>query len=461
MHVPRIETRTLDETVEAVDLGQTPADIVFLSFSDSDLNALARAYDAFPEPKPSLRIASLAALRHPFSIDLYLERVCARATLVVARVLGGADYWRYGVEELKALVVRSDVKLALLPGDRRRDARLDEASTLEADAVLQIWRYFDEGGPDNMAACLAFLACKIGHTADAPPPVSVSAFGRFDGASFECQPNAARALIVFYRSIYLANDLAPIEALARALCEKGLATTSVFVTSLKDEAALEGLRAFLDRRRFHVVLNATAFSAHLDEEQGTALDALDAPVLQVVLAGASLDAWRASPRGLGPSDLAMHVALPEIDGRILARAISFKAASPRDAGTEYGAVAHRPLADRVDFVAELARRWASLRRKPPSDTRLACVLPDYPARGGRTGYAVGLDTPASAIAICETSPHRRLRCGLPSGCAVTDRRARRRAARGDDDAGRIRGRACFDPPGLRAIVVRRVGRAHG
>ena len=402
MHVPRIETRTLDETVEALDLGQTPADLVFLSFSDSDLNALAHAYDAFAEPKPSLRIASLAALRHPFSIDLYLERVCARAKLVVARVLGGADYWRYGVDELKALARRSDVKLALLPGDRRRDARLDEASSLDADAVLQIWRYFDEGGPENMAACLAFLTGEIGGAANAPPPVSVSAFGRFDAACFEAGLGAARALIVFYRSIYLANDLEPIEALARALRDKSFAVTSVFVTSLKDEAALSPFRAFLAGRRFDVVLNATAFSARLDEEQGTVLDALDAPILQVVLAGVSTDAWRASQRGLGPSDLAMHVALPEIDGRILTRAISFKAASACDAKTEFAAVAHQPLADRVEFAAELARRWASLRRKPPSDKLLACVLPDYPARGGRTGYAVGLDTPASAIAISES-----------------------------------------------------------
>ena len=228
MHVPRIEVRTLDETVEAVDLGQTPADLVFLSFSDSDLNALARAYDAFPEPKPTLRVASLAALRHPFSVDLYLERVCARAKLVVARVLGGAEYWRYGVDELKALARRSNVKLALLPGDRRRDARLDEASTLESGAVEQIWRYFDEGGPDNMAACIAFLASRIGAAADAPPSVSVSVFGRFKGACFEAGPAAPRALIVFYRSIYLANDLEPIEALARALRDKGFAVTSVF-----------------------------------------------------------------------------------------------------------------------------------------------------------------------------------------------------------------------------------------
>jgi cobaltochelatase CobN len=402
MHVPRIETRTLDETVEALDLGQTPADIVFLSFSDSDLNALARAYDSFREPRPTLRIASLAELRHPFSVDLYLERVCARAKLIVVRALGGADYWRYGVDELTALAGRSNLKLALLPGDRRRDARLDEASTLDPDAVLQIWRYFDEGGPGNMAACFGFFASLIGGAAAAPPPAPVAAFGRFDAACFEAERGAAHALVVFYRSIYLASDLAPIEALARALCDKGCAVTSVFVTSLKDEAALSPLRAFLARRRFDVVLNATAFSARLDMSEGTALDALDAPIMQVVLAGASLDAWRASQRGLGPSDLAMHVALPEIDGRILSRAISFKAARARDAQTQFAAVAHRPLADRVDFAAELACRWAGLRRKPPSDKRLACVLPDYPARGGRTGYAVGLDTPASAVAISET-----------------------------------------------------------
>jgi cobaltochelatase CobN len=402
MHVPRIETRTLDETVEAFDLDQTPADVVFLSFSDSDLNALARAYDSFPAPKPSLRIASLGALRHPFSVDLYLERVCARAKLVVARVLGGADYWRYGVDELSAVARRNHIKLALLPGDRRRDARLDEASTLESGVVERVWRYFDEGGPANMAACLAFFASQIGDAAEATPPVFVSAFGRFDAACFEAGPDAARALIVFYRSIYLASDLAPIEALATALRDKGFVVISVFLTSLKDETALEPLRAFLNQRRFDVVLNATAFSARLDESEGTVLDALDAPVLQVLLAGVSLDAWRASQRGLGPSDLAMHVALPEIDGRILTRAVSFKAVGARDAQTEFATVAHRPLADRIDFAAELARRWASLRRKASSDKRLVCVLPDYPARGGRTGYAVGLDTPQSAVAIAET-----------------------------------------------------------
>jgi cobaltochelatase CobN len=402
MHIPRIDVRSLDETVEAVDLGQTPADVVFLSFSDSDLNALARAYDDLPEPKPTLRFASLAALRHPYSIDLYLERVCARAKLVVARVLGGADYWRYGVDELAALARKGGLKLALLPGDRRADACLEAASTVPRGAVEQIWRYFDEGGPANMASCLGFLSCELGLAASAPPPEPVSAFGRFESACFAAAPGAPRALIVFYRSIYLANDLEPVEALALATRAKSFVTTAVYVTSLKDEAALAPLRELIARQPFDVVLNATAFSARLDESGGTILDSIDAPVLQVVLAGMGFEAWRGSLRGLGPADLAMHVALPEIDGRILTRAISFKAANARDAATEFGVVTHRSLADRVAFVAELAASWARLRRTAPAGKRLACVLPDYPARGGRTGYAVGLDTPASAVAIAET-----------------------------------------------------------
>jgi cobaltochelatase CobN len=400
VHVPRIEVRSLDETVEAVDLGQTPADAVFLSFSDSDLNALSFAYEAEPDPKPTLRLASLAALRHPYAIDLYLERVCARAKLIVARILGGADYWRYGVDELATLARRRGVKLALLPGDRRPDARLAEVSTLPPGSVAEIWRYFDEGGPDNMAGALAFLAAELGSARRVPGPSPVEAFGRYERASFDAA-HAPQALIVFYRSVYLANDVAPIDALAQALNERGLATTSVYVTSLKDEAALAPLRALIARRSFDVVINATAFSARLDESAGTVLDSIDAPVLQVVHAGIGVEAWRASQRGLSPADLAMHVALPEIDGRILTRAISFKAAAERRSATEFGAVVHQPLADRVAFAADLAASWARLRRKPAAKKRLACVLPDYPARGGRTGYAVGLDTAASATVIAD------------------------------------------------------------
>ena len=102
MHLLVREARTLDEDAAACDLGQTAADIVVLSFSDADLGALAGAWQAMAGA-PGLRLASLGRLRHPMSVDLYLEQGAAHARCVVVRLLGGLDYWRYGAEEVAAL----------------------------------------------------------------------------------------------------------------------------------------------------------------------------------------------------------------------------------------------------------------------------------------------------------------------------------------------------------------------
>ena len=97
MHLVRIDAVSLDEGEAAVDLGQEPGDLVVLSFTDSDLASVGQAHAAEPG-LPSLRLAKLAKLRHPLSVDLYVERVVARAKVVVIRCLGGLDYWRYGIE---------------------------------------------------------------------------------------------------------------------------------------------------------------------------------------------------------------------------------------------------------------------------------------------------------------------------------------------------------------------------
>ena len=68
--------------------------------------------------------------------------------------------------------------------------------------------------------------------------------------------------------------------------------------------------------------------------------------------------------------------------------------------TEADLVGYRPVADRVAFVADLARNWARLRAKPPAERRVAIVLANYPNRDGRIGNGVGLDTPASASRSC-------------------------------------------------------------
>ena len=137
MHVLFRESHGLEETALPRDLGQAPAPLVVLSFSDSDLAAfaagwhLARAGDpAFP----ALRLANLAALEHPLSVDTYVEQTLdaagegARAILI--RLIGGASWWRYGLAQVAALARARGIALAVLPADGRADAQLDEASTL-------------------------------------------------------------------------------------------------------------------------------------------------------------------------------------------------------------------------------------------------------------------------------------------------------------------------------------------
>ena len=133
MHLLVRETRGLDEAEDAVDLGQSRADLVFLSFSDSDLGALAASWSAQGQAAPSLRLANLSRLRHPMSVDLYVEQVISGARCVVIRLLGGLDYWRYGAEEIAHAARAQGLSLALLPGDGREDARLAELSTVDGD----------------------------------------------------------------------------------------------------------------------------------------------------------------------------------------------------------------------------------------------------------------------------------------------------------------------------------------
>jgi cobaltochelatase CobN len=400
MHMLRVESRSIDGTAEAVDLDQTPADIVALSFTDTDLSVLAAAWEQDRDTLPSLRLANLSALRHPFSVDLYAEKIIGNARFVLVRLLGGKDYWRYGVDELAVLARSRGIHLAIVPGDHREDARLDEASTLPIEMLRQIWSYFSSGGVANVAACLRFVAAYFSDQPPAPTPAEVQPFGIFQAACRSGSAEAPLALIVFYRAWMLAADTAPVTALAAALATRGFRVQAVYVTSLKDEAAVGPLRTLIETGKPDIVLNLTAFSAGLDGG-GSVLDLANVPVFQLVLSGGGHAQWAESQRGLGPADLAMNVVLPEFDGRILAGAISFKGETERSDALEFTRLVHQPEPGGIANAADLALGWAKLRRTPRAERRLACILSDYPAKAGRTGYAVGLDTPRSVIAIAD------------------------------------------------------------
>lgn len=401
MHVVFREGRGLDETETPFDPGQTPADLVVLSFSDSDLGAFAAGWHRAAGALPPTRLMNLVALKHPLSVDTYAEAVLSRARGVLVRLIGGEAYWPYGLATLQDLARRRRIALAVLPADGRPDARLDALSTLPASTLRRLAQLCDAGGAVAAQAALAQLALAAGlYSPPVPGDKAVPETGWYcpdEGVIRPPGQAGAGVAVTFYRSYLTAADTAAVDALIRALRARGFAAWGLFAPSLKGPAAAaiaEGLR----RLAPVAIVNATAFSAS-DDTGASPLDAPGCPVFQVALSTARRRDWAAADRGLSPADLAMHVALPEVDGRIFAGVASFKSPGRRDPDLQFARFAHRADEGRVNAIADRVAAWHRLGTTPPADRRLALVLSTYPGKGWNMAHAVGLDAPASATAI--------------------------------------------------------------
>ncbi len=411
MHLLAAQPGAISDGSAAVDLGQTPADIVVLSAADSEIACLAAAQRRLAESEgdaPGLRLASLLKLGHNYSVDLYVEQVLSQARLVVVRLLGGRGYWPYGVERLAALARENGIALALLPGDDQPDAELAALSTVPEAAAHRLWRYLAEGGAANAQHFLRYAASLIGRTSAWREPAPLLRAGLYwpggedvtlDDIRARWQADAPVAAIVFYRALVQAANTALIDALIAALAARGLNPLPLFALSLKDPQSAAILGAALEAAPPDIVLNGTGFAVAAPGEAHRAgpFDAADCPVLQIIFAGSDEASWRGGTRGLDARDIAMNVALPEVDGRIITRAVSFKSSARRDPLTQADLVDYAPVPDRIGFVADLARQWVRLRRTPPEERRVALVLANYPHRDGRIGNGVGLDTPAGTV----------------------------------------------------------------
>ena len=149
MHLLVTTPGEISDGSEAVDLAQSPGDIIVLSAAASDLAMLSAARERLPGYGPTLRFANVLQLGHNMSVDLYLDKTVAKAKLVVVRLLGGVGYWPYGAEQLNILCRQQGIHLAILPGDDQPDPELTETSTLPIQSCHRLWQYFVQGGPVN------------------------------------------------------------------------------------------------------------------------------------------------------------------------------------------------------------------------------------------------------------------------------------------------------------------------
>ena len=419
MHLLAATPGTIADGTEPVDPGQSPADLVVISAADSEIATLAEARALLGEAAPSLRLINIAHLAHPYSVDLHLDQCATHARLVVVRVLGGMGYWRYGVEQYSARLREAGVKVAFLPGDENPDAELAALSTIPAEDYLALHRALAEGGVDNAVTFLRHARAMLDNAERPPAPRPLVRAGLWwpgEGAGQvdletlrgHWPEGGAIVPVVFYRALLQGGGLGPVTDLVTALHRRGLAPLPIFVTSLKDPVSAAFLADVFAEAPPAVILNLTSFATGTPHEgESGAVNPLadtaanGAPILQAVLASTPESFHDDNPASLTGRDIAMNVALPEIDGRVLTRAIAFKSEARFDPAVECAIATWKPRADRIAFVADLAARWVRLRQKPPAGRRVAIVLANYPNRDGRLANGVGLDTPAATVKVMQ------------------------------------------------------------
>ncbi|OUS04514.1 cobaltochelatase subunit CobN [Rhodobacterales bacterium 52_120_T64] len=416
MHLLQVQPGEISDGSEPVDLGQTPADVLVISAADTEIAGLSAAFGEMSDGPHSLRLANIGNLGHPFTVDKYLDDTATKSKLVIVRILGGQAYWPYGLEQFAIRLGAAGVPFVALPGDDKPEEGLRRLSTVADEDYDALWSYLIEGGPDNSANFLRYaramlddgekpLAAKLLLRAGIywPGEADVSLEDLREKHWVAGQPVVA---LVFYRALVQGAGLHPVNRLVRQLLRQGLNPLPVFVASLKDAVSAATIAQLFTQTSPAVVLNGTSFAVSSPQSgaeghQPTPLDATGAPVFQIVFAGGTEAAWEESLSGFSARDIAMNVSLPEIDGRVLTRAVSFKGEAYFDEATECLISSYRAHGGRIAFVAELAANWAKLGATPDAERKVALVLANYPNKDGRLANGVGLDTPAATVDVLQ------------------------------------------------------------
>jgi cobaltochelatase CobN len=363
--------------------------ILFLTTADTEILALRSVLEGLPEGFPEIRAANPSMLAAAPSLD--------GVEVVLVRLLGGRRAWMEPFDELRRNCVEGGVPLLAFGGEAAPDAELTALSTVPSATVAQAFEYLVHGGLTNTEHLLRFVADTVLlHGFGFDRPVEVAGHGVLGDRAEE--PNRPTVAVVFYRAHLIAGNTGFVDDLCEAIERKGANARPVWCYSLRpDEHGRVPAADLLEGCDAIITTVLAGGSADGDEWDASALTDLGVPVVQAMASTSPRAAWESSTAGLAPLDVAMSVAIPEFDGRIVSVPFSFK--EQVDDGDRLGSPvsAYRTVPDRTERVAGIAVRLAHLRATPVSDRRVAIVLSAYPTKRSRIGNAVGLDTPASVV----------------------------------------------------------------
>jgi cobaltochelatase CobN len=406
------------EGLTQLEIVQPNGAIMLLSHADTDLLTLIKASETLPE---ELRVSgfSLNALRTEDQMNVLILGEMSKAKVIVVRCHGPLSGIP-GFDRLKAACIERGQSLVLVSGTGDNASEFSETINVPADVMQTASGYLDLGGVSNFGELFRFLSDRLmltgfGYTAPSPMPEHGIYLPEMDAATFEdwqrqADPAQPTAAVLFYRAHRMSGNTSFIDAIAEALKSKGMNALCIFTSSLKSKENGRPAAFRLIEGKADVLISTLSFAlgevntgaVTIAGEAVGSLEQLGIPVLQAIASGMQYGAWEGSRRGINALDTAVNVAIPEFDGRIITVPVSFKERSA--AGTDNLYVAQP---DRVDRVAGIAARLATLRRKSNRERRIAFVLTNSAAKASQVGGAVGLDTPASLLTTLHAMRARR------------------------------------------------------
>ncbi|MCL7764046.1 cobaltochelatase subunit CobN [Polaribacter sp. Z014] len=399
-----------DEGVFYID--QSPGDIVFLSSADSDLFMMNNAYKLIHnsvDNAPSFRFANLSYFKQELTIDTYVDDVISAAKIVVLKLLGGKAYYNYLCEAITDCCEENNIQLVFLPGDNKPDLELMQSSNIPLKDVDLIWKYIQAGGLENCKASLQLISNRITDTVVIPDAIKtipdLFLYHPKEGIYTSSTENKEKkqAIIFGYRSYYLSNNLAPIHSIIDALEQQGISAIALMAAGYREHDIQQQIFNLLKAHQTEkpqVIINTTGFSVQgFNDTTQSLFDVFNVPAIQAIMGSCNRESWLEGSFGLPPTDIAMNIALPEVDGKIISKVISFKESVEKDALTDSEVVSYVPNLEGCEFVAQMAKAWINLQEKTNSDKKIALVLPNYPNNNSRLANGVGLDTPQSTLQI--------------------------------------------------------------
>ncbi|MFP4530940.1 MAG: cobaltochelatase subunit CobN, partial [Halodesulfurarchaeum sp.] len=375
-----------------------------------------------------LVVRSGADLAEPAAVSQFTERLAAQDVVV---------FWLHGSESRLPDFesVRETVAAAGVPVVVVRSGTADGTadSTVEPAIQRRVAAYVDRGGVLNLANLARYLADEFGEGSwEADEPVSLPSTGvyhpDYPGATVEelretFDPDRPTVGIWFYETHWTFENTRYVDALVEALESEGVDAFPVFTNPSADGPS-ERDAEWVARNwfggesgaRVDAVLTTFMYSLTMDERGRSAaepsdptatgfLESLDVPVVQAMVSMRPRAAYRADDAGLPPFELALSVALPELDGVVISHPVSGKERVTDDPEAQADGTAplsHLPIDGRVDHAARLVANWARLGRRSPAEKRIAVVLHNYPPSDDGIGTAFGLDSPASLDALLDS-----------------------------------------------------------